>query len=97
MDFHEAQVPKPLRKPDLSLPQEKDFFSVDVWVAEKVFRIDGVCFNHITSYMCSLPRETDPMIYIDALARSHRLEGTERQRLAREFLFNIELTLLLST
>ena len=97
MEQYDQVVAKPPRKPDLSLPQEDGFFSVDVWVAEKVFRIDGVCFNTITSQLCNLHRETDPMRYIDALAKSPKLEGTERQKLAREFLFNIELTLLLST
>jgi hypothetical protein len=90
------RVKRPEREPDVVFPKEERFARVEVWVAEEVFCVSGYCFSGITSNTLNIKNSNNTMYYITSTAESPLLEGSKRQRAAREFLFNLELTLLLN-
>ena len=91
----EGRVKRPEREPDVIFPKEKGFNEVEVWIAEKVFCVDGEHFDCVSSSTLGLTNSDNAIQYITLVAESPSLEGTRRQRAAREFFFNLELNLLL--
>ena len=85
---------QPEREPDLILPSEGDFLEVKVWISEGKFLIGDYLCNWMQSATLELEKETDPMRYIDAVAKSEVLNGFRRQEIARAFLAELESILL---
>jgi len=85
---------EPEREPDLILPSEDVFVEVKVWISEGKFLINNYLCNYMVSSTLGLKEETDPMIYIDAVAKSEELNGYRRQEIAREFLAKLDSMLV---
>jgi hypothetical protein len=84
---------KPIREPDVILPEYMGWAEVHVWISECVFKIHGHYFNCISSTTLGLFECRDPVIYLKKIAESGS-QSNPRKKTASDFLETLDSILL---